>query len=161
MTRVGERYSKFFCVPRFSSQSCSIPPTESSAVMIIAVITGSSIFAISLGGGNFVGLSTSTTSGGCGDAVTHAGRGGDEVDAEFALQPLLGDLHVQQAEKSAAKTEAEGHGILRLVKKRRVIQLQFAEGVAQVFVVGGQHGKQPRKHHGFGGFKTGQLRRGP
>ena len=62
MMRVGERYSNFFCTPRFSSQSFSTPPTDSSDVMIMAVRIGSSIFWIEVGGGNFVGLSTSITS---------------------------------------------------------------------------------------------------
>ncbi len=109
-----------------------------------------------------MGLSTSIdVAGGGGDAVAHAGRGGDQVDAEFALQPLLHDLHVQQAQKSAAETEAQRHGIFRLVEKRRVVQLQFAEGVAQIFVVARQHGKQAREHHGLDRFKSGQRRRGP
>ena len=73
--------------------------------------------------------------GGGGDAVAHARRGGDQVDAEFALQALLRDLHVQQAQKSAAEAEAQRDGIFRLVEKRGVVQLQFAEGVAQIFVV--------------------------
>jgi hypothetical protein len=42
---------------------------------------------------------------GLGDFVAHAGRGGDEFERELALQALLNDLHVQQAEKAA--TEAE------------------------------------------------------
>ena len=95
-----------------------------------------------------------------GDAVTHAGRGGDQVDAEFALQALLRDLHVQQAQKAAAETEAERHGIFRLVEKRRVVQLQFAQGVAQIFVVARQHRKQAREDHGLDRFKSGQWRRG-
>ena len=86
----------------------------------MAVIIGSSILGIELGGGNFVGLSTSITS----PAVvvmrySHARRGGDQVDVEFALEALLHDFHVQQAEKSAAKTEAQRDGIFRLVEKAR------------------------------------------
>jgi hypothetical protein len=38
---------------------------------------------------------------------THAGRGGDQVQVELALEPLLHDLHVQQAEEAAAEAEAE------------------------------------------------------
>ncbi len=36
-----------------------------------------------------------------------AGRGGDEVEVELALQALLDDLHVQQAEEAAAEAEAQ------------------------------------------------------
>src|SRR5258706_3907832 len=75
------------------------------------------------------------------NAVTHARRGGDQVQAEFALQPFLYDFHVQQAEEAAAKTETERHGIFRLVKKRRVVQLQFSQRVAQGLVVVGKHRK--------------------
>jgi hypothetical protein len=46
-----------------------------------------------------------------GDAIAHARRGGDQVDIELALQALLHDFQVQQAEESAAEAEAEGHGI--------------------------------------------------
>src|SRR5690606_35638507 len=37
--------------------------------------------------------------------VNHAGRGGDQRNVEFPLDSLLDDLHVQQAQKTAAKTE--------------------------------------------------------
>lgn len=39
--------------------------------------------------------------------VDHAGRGRDQVLVELALQTLLHDFHVQQAEEAAAKAEAE------------------------------------------------------
>ena len=41
------------------------------------------------------------------DLVAHARRGGDQVEVVFALQPLLDDLHVQQAEEAAAEAEAQ------------------------------------------------------
>src|SRR5260221_14497058 len=56
-----DKYSNPFCVPRLSWQSCRIPPTDSSLVMIIALMMGSSILLMSLGLGNFAGLSTSIT----------------------------------------------------------------------------------------------------
>ena len=71
---------------------------------------------------------------GGGDAIAHAGRGGDQVDAEFALEALLHDFHVQQAEEAAAKTEAQRDGIFRLVEKCGVVELQLAQRVAQRFV---------------------------
>ena len=42
---------------------------------------------------------------GFGDFVAHAGGGGDEFEGELALQALLNDFHVEQAEEAA--TEAE------------------------------------------------------
>src|SRR5580704_3920930 len=41
------------------------------------------------------------------DLVGDRGRGHDQVDAEFTLEPLLCDFHVKQAEKSGAKAEAQ------------------------------------------------------
>src|SRR5579863_555867 len=46
--------------------------------------------------------------------VADAGSGGDQRKVELALQTLLNDLHVEQAEKSAAKAEAQGDGAFRL-----------------------------------------------
>ena len=94
------------------------------------------------------------------DAVTHAGRGGDEIQAEFSLQALLHDFHVQQAEEAAAEAETEGDGIFRLVKKRRVVQLQFAERVAQRLVFVGEHRKHAGENHGLDGFESGKCGRG-
>ena len=37
------------------------------------------------------------------DAIDHAGRGGDEVEVEFALQPLVDDLQMQQPRKPQRK----------------------------------------------------------
>src|SRR6266568_2609333 len=115
MTRVGDKYSKFFCTPRFSWQSCRIAPTDSSLVMIIAVMIGSSIFSMSPGFGNFAVHAR--------DAVSHARRRRDKVEAELAFQALLHDFHVQQAEKAATKTEAERHGVFGLIEKGRVVEL--------------------------------------
>ncbi len=75
------------------------------------------------------------------DAVTHARGCGDQVKPEFTLQPLLHNFHVQQAEKTAAKAETEGHGIFRLVEKCRVVQFQFTERVAQRLVFIGEYRK--------------------
>jgi len=41
------------------------------------------------------------------DLVDHRRRGRDEVEVELALQPLLDDFEVQQAEEAAAEAEAE------------------------------------------------------
>ncbi len=148
-------------MPRFSSHSCRIAPDR----IFRRDDHGGDHRLFDLG--HFVGrrkfcgaVHFHDVSGRGGDAVAHAGRRGDEVDVEFALQPLLRNFHVQQAQKAAAESESKRHGIFRLVKKRRVIQLQFAERVAQVFVIVGQHGKQAREYHGLDGFKSGQRRRG-
>jgi len=68
------------------------------------LMMGSSIFSISLGLGNFAGLSTSTaTTANASNAIAHAGRSGDEVEAEFPRSSRsLHDLSVKEAEKSAS-----------------------------------------------------------
>ena len=59
----------------------------------------------------------------------------DEVEGELALEPLLDDLHVEQAEEAAAEPEAEGDGALRLVGERRVVEVELLERLAQERVV--------------------------
>ena len=94
------------------------------------------------------------------DAVTHAGRRGDEVDIEFALETLLHDFHVKQAEKAAAETEAECGGIFWLVEKSGVIELQFAECIAEHFVIACVYRKQAGKDHRLDCLKAGKRRGG-
>src|SRR4051812_36695416 len=43
------------------------------------------------------------------DFIAHAGSGGDEVKIELALQALLDDFHVEQAEKAATEAETESY----------------------------------------------------
>jgi len=116
--------------------------------MIMALMIGSSIFSMSLGFGNFAGLSTSH------DFARHARNAASARSAAVVIRfkpnsrssRSLHDFHVQQAQEAAAKTEAQRHGIFRLVEKRRVVQLQFSERVAQRFVIIGKHRKEsPRK----------------
>src|SRR5262249_9192222 len=51
--------------------------------------------------------------GGRGDAVVDAGRGRDQVEIELALEALLDDLHVEEAQEAAAEAEAQGRRVLR------------------------------------------------
>ena len=44
------------------------------------------------------------------DVVDDARRGRDEVEVVLALEALLDDLHVEQAEEAAAEAEAERLG---------------------------------------------------
>ena len=93
---------------------------------------------------------------GRGDAVTDAGRGGDQVDLELALQALLHDFEVQQAEKAAAEAEAERGGIFGLEAEGAVVEAQFFEGVAQQAVLVRFHRIEAREHHGLHFFEAGQ-----
>ena len=84
-----------------------------------ASMNGSSISSIWPGSGSLLGLSISSTSPLRGvHLVDDARRGGEQRDIELALQPLLDDLHVQQAEKSAAEAEAERIDALGLEEER-------------------------------------------
>src|ERR1700731_2816754 len=97
MTRVSLTYSKFFWRPRLSSTSLRIPPTYSSLVRILAIMTGSSTLSISAGSGER-------------DLVADAGRGGDEIEVVLALEALLNNFEMEQTEEAATEAEAEGYG---------------------------------------------------
>ena len=75
------------------------------------------------------------------------GRGGDEVEVVLALEALLDDLHVEQAEEAAAEAEAERLRGLGLVGERRVVELQLLERVAQLLVVVGVGREEAGEHH--------------
>ena len=154
-------YSNFFCLPRFSSSSFRMPPRYSSRVITVASMMGSSICLISDGSGNLVGLSTSIDfARRRRDAVADAGRGGDQVDIEFALQALLHDLQVQQAEEAAAEAEAERDGVFGLEVEGAVVEPQLFERVAQQAVLVGFHRVESGEHHRLDLLEAGQrLRR--
>jgi hypothetical protein len=69
------------------------------------------------------------------DVVLDRWRRRDEVEPELALEPLLDDLHVEQAEEAAAKPEPEGDRALRLVGEARVVEMELLEGVAEERIV--------------------------
>ena len=67
---------------------------------------------------------TSTVAVGQGHAVDWTpGVGGDKVEVELTLQPLRDDLHVQQAQETAAEAKAQGDGGFRLKGQRGVVEL--------------------------------------
>src|SRR5438309_643880 len=71
----------------------------------------------------------------------------DQVELELALQALLDDLEMQQPEEAAAKAEAEGGGVLGLVRERGVVQLQLLQGLLQVDELFGVARKQAGEDH--------------
>jgi hypothetical protein len=81
------------------------------------------------------------------DAVAHGRRGGDQVEVVLALEALLDDLGVEEAEETAAEAEAERAARLGLVRERRVVQLQLLERVLQVGVGVGVDGIETREDH--------------
>ena len=95
-------------------------------------------------------------------AVAHRGRGDQQLEVELALEPLLDDLHVQEAQEAAAEAEAERGRGLGLVEERRVVEPQLLERVAQLRVLVGVHRVEPGEHHRLDLLEAGQrLRRRP
>ena len=120
-------------------------------------MTGSSIFAMRPASGSLAGLSISCTDAvGRRHAVQHAGRRGDEVEVELALETLLHDLHVQQAEEAAAEPEAERDRRFRLVEERRVVQPQLLERVAQLRVLVSFDRVEAGEHHRLHFLEAGE-----
>ena len=78
--------------------------------------------------------------------VDHARGGGDQVLVKLALQALLHDLHVQQAQKATAKTKTQGLGHFGFVMQRGIIELELFQAVAQAFVLIGLGRVQAGKH---------------
>ena len=62
--------------------------------------------------------------------VLHVGDGGDELDAELAIQALLHDLQgVEQAQETAAKAEPQRARGLGLEPERGVVQPETVERI--------------------------------
>ncbi|CDN46190.1 hypothetical protein BN871_LI_00040 [Paenibacillus sp. P22] len=67
--------------------------------------------------------------------IDDARRRRDEVDVELALDALLDDVHMEQAQESAAEAEAERCRRFRLEGEGRVVELQLLQRLAQVVVL--------------------------
>ena len=94
--------------------------------------------------------------------VEHARRGRHEIHVELALEPLLHDLHVEQAEEAAAESKPERSRRFGLEEKRRVVEPQLLERLAQLGVLMALDRIQARKHHRLQLFEAGKrLRRRP
>ena len=91
---------------------------------------------------------------GLGDLVDHGGIGGDDLHVEFAAEALLDDLHVKEAEETAAETEAEGSGGFRLEGEGGVVDLELAHGDLERFVVGAVDGVDAGEDHGADFFES-------
>ena len=71
--------------------------------------------------------------------------GGEQLEVVLALEPLADDVHVEEAEESAAEAEAERIGGLGLIRERRVVESEAVERVAEVLVVVGVDRESPQK----------------
>ena len=81
------------------------------------------------------------------DVILHVRDRADQVQVELALQPLAHDLHVQQAEETAAEAKPKCHRGFGLVMERRVIELELGERVPQLLVLLGIRRIEAREHH--------------
>ncbi len=90
------------------------------------------------------------------DVVLDRRRRRDEVEAELALEPLLDDLHVEQAEEPAAEPEPERDRALRLVREARVVEVELLERLAQQRVVLAADGVDAGEHEALGLLVAGQ-----
>ena len=98
-------------------------------------------------GGSLVGLSTNDDFAvGLLHFVDDGRRGGDQLDLVFALEPLLHDVHVQQAEEADAETEAERGGHFGLVVQRRIVEPQLGQRIAELVVVVGDDREHAGEH---------------
>ncbi|OQA43229.1 MAG: hypothetical protein BWY52_01948 [Chloroflexi bacterium ADurb.Bin325] len=68
---------------------------------------------------------------GQGHLVLDARRGEHQIQVVLALQPLLDDLHVEQAQEAAAEPIAERLARLRLKGQGRVVELELRQRIAQ------------------------------
>ena len=85
-----------------------------------------------------------------GDLVDHGGEGGDQVQVEFPLQPLLDDLHVEHAQKAAAEPKAQGNGGLGFEGQGGVVELELIQGIPQIRIFGAVLGVDAAEDHGLG-----------
>jgi hypothetical protein len=74
----------------------------------------------------------------------------------LAFEPLLDDLHVEQAQEAAAVAKAERGRGLRFVDERGVVEVQTLQGVAQERVIVGVDRVKAGEDHRLGRLVAGQ-----
>ena len=84
-----------------------------------------------------------------GHTVYNRRRRGNEVELELALEPLLDDVHVQQAQKPASEAESQGKRCFRFIAERRIVQPQFLQRIAQIGVAVAVHRVDAGEDHGL------------
>ena len=137
-----------FISPRRVWHSSISEPVYSFGVMMLTRKYGSSMKSMLCGCGRSAGLSTSVDLAvRLVHAVLDARRGGDQREVELALEALLHDLHVEQAEEAAAEAEPERARRLGLVRDRRVVELQLLQALAQVLELVAVDRVETAEHH--------------
>ena len=84
------------------------------------------------------------------DPVDDGRRRGDEVEVVLALEALLHDLHVKQAQEAQPEAEPQGIADLGVDGDGGVVEAQLVDGVAQVLVVAAVYRVDAREDHGLG-----------
>ena len=87
--------------------------------------------------------------------IDDAGQGGHQVQIEFPLQPLLDDLHVQQAKEAAAEAEAQRGTGFQLKGQGGVVELQLFQRVLQIGVLCAVGGVDAAEDHGLHFLEAG------
>ena len=148
--------------PRRLVESSISGPMYVLGVTTLSLTHGSWISSMSVGFGSSAGLSTTTSPRPMRQdhVVLDRRRRGDQVEAELALEPLLDDLHVEQAEEPAAEPEPERHRALRLVREARVVEVQLLERLAEQRVVLAGDRVDAREDEALGGLVAGERRVG-
>ena len=90
--------------------------------------------------------------------VDDRGGGREQVEVEFARQPLLDDLEMEETEKPAAEPEAERHRGLGLVFEARIVEPKLGEAVAQPLVIGRIGREQAAEDDRLHRLEAGQRR---
>ena len=83
-----------------------------------------------------------------GEAIFHAGSGGDQIQIKFPLQTLDDDLQMEQTQKAAPEAKAQGRRGLGVKAEGGVVELQLFQSVLQVGVFGAVGGVDAAEHHG-------------
>ena len=82
-----------------------------------------------------------------GHLVRHVRGRRDEIETEFAAQPLGDDLHVEQTEEAAAEAESQRHRCLRFVDEGGIVELELVKGLTKLGELGVVDREQPRVDH--------------
>ena len=79
-----------------------------------------------------------------------------QIQVVLTLQTLLNDLQMEQSEEAAAKAKSQRSRCFRLILKRRVIELQLFQRVAQIAVARSIRRIQAAVYHGLYLFIAGK-----
>ncbi len=91
-----------------------------------------------------------------GETVDDGRCGGDDVDIELALDALADDVEMQEAKKSATKSETQSGGSFHFEGKACVVEAELAHGLAQILKTRCIDGEEAGEDHRLGGLEAGK-----